>query len=1034
MSIPKGKELGWVQLEIEKGLLDEQYGHYDGEFTKKDYDADTNIVPSELDMWMNHFHLGDLNNQNKDISILWNKYKAEHPDAVKRVAQAIQKAVVKHGKVTVLRKGVFVDGLHIPLVDLPSASADPEDLNSATENRVTFGREIVVSNNPEVRLDFVFAINGIVISAMEAKGESVDEAETQFRERDCSSAKAPLIFKNHGCLWYFGISPDEFVETTRLRGRRTTFKNQNKGIGEGQARRSGNPDDDPFPTAFFWKEFFTRGRVIDYIANILLYKNMKDEDGFDAKESVVIQLISPRQHQADCVYTVLHEMKMGQHVILIDHYCGSGKTYTLIMIAEKSRSMFEKIIIVTDRLTLDTQWRKVFKDSNFNTSEVAYAKNANDLQKALLSTEVKVIITTLQKFSYTQDDNFLKNKLTRILLIIDEADESTSGEYMAETKKRLNSTAEDLFYSISPKNAEEEYINKERDGTGLPENLYIVAATGTVKENTLRIFGKEIDSVPKATHTYSRRQSIEDGNIKDVLISVTVVNYSGKYELSGYKDEKVYARNENAIAKFLLREDSYKYKIYDAIIRVVEKNKLGRKNHRKFADKSIAALYSKEDVLKAYYFIKDEILNPDSDWYISDATVKEYFNPCYAFSDTIHDYAINADIKENALNGGRSADKAFHEDCNFAFVVNKLQRGYDEPKIANIFVMKHVTDAALSQLLERANRPFDGKKDVMIVLYDVSEEELKKAYKPYTNNIELTPEDLGDRLNKLANRIKGEELLTTFTNEIIPILTFASKDAQNFYYAADKLRRRTQEAFHELDQIKKCSIIQDTRSFVKLYSEYSFRNEITDTELVRYFQAFSSDAWKQVIKNELKHIKSTVKQDVNKAKDNVMLKELATEEKSFSIDYSDSFKTIKKESINKEDRKIRVPREDVQNKEITMEELLDSLNSQDPEFRNKMNAEIQRMSFIFISKESLVTMVKANTIEDSYTKIKSEIQRHFSQKVLNSPTEENINTYKKVKDNENFLNNLATFVLNGINKGIETEEQAESIESDEFDA
>ena len=104
------------------------------------------------------------------------------------------------------------------------------------------------------------------------------------------------------------------------------------------------------------------------------------------KQSVVW----PRYHQLDCVRKLLAETKakgVGQR-FLIQHSAGSGKSnsitwlaYQLVGLLDGTQALLDSVIVVTDRVNLDTQIRNNIVAFKRLQNLVAWADSAVLLQK-----------------------------------------------------------------------------------------------------------------------------------------------------------------------------------------------------------------------------------------------------------------------------------------------------------------------------------------------------------------------------------------------------------------------------------------------------------------------------------------------------------------------------------------------------------------------------------------------------------------------------------------------------------------------------
>src|SRR5262249_27234503 len=140
-------------------------------------------------------------------------------------------------------------------------------------------------------------------------------------------------------------------------------------------------------------------------------------------------------HQLDVVRKVLaaagHD-GVGKRY-LVEHSAGSGKSnsiawlaHQLISLKKKDATIFDSIIVVTDRRILDKQIRDTIKQFAQVGATVGHAEHSGDLRKFLESGK-KIIISTVQKFPFILDEIGNEHRSRRFAIIIDEAHSSQGG-------------------------------------------------------------------------------------------------------------------------------------------------------------------------------------------------------------------------------------------------------------------------------------------------------------------------------------------------------------------------------------------------------------------------------------------------------------------------------------------------------------------------------------------------------------------------------------------------------------------------------
>jgi len=175
---------------------------------------------------------------------------------------------------------------------------------------------------------------------------------------------------------------------------------------------------------------------------------------------------------------------------LIQHSAGSGKSnsiawlaHQLVAIEKDGKSMFDSIIVVTDRVNLDKQIKNTIKSFMQVATTVGHADRSGDL-KTLLEHEKKIIITTVHKFGYIFNEIGNEHRKNNFAIIIDEAHSSQSGDMSAKMNMALSEN-----YNKDEEESTEDIILKIMEGRKMLTNASYFAFTATPKHKTLEMFG-----------------------------------------------------------------------------------------------------------------------------------------------------------------------------------------------------------------------------------------------------------------------------------------------------------------------------------------------------------------------------------------------------------------------------------------------------------------------------------------------------------------------------------------------------------------
>src|SRR5512132_4195578 len=102
-------------------------------------------------------------------------------------------------------------------------------------------------------------------------------------------------------------------------------------------------------------------------------------------------------------------------------------------------TIFDSIIVVTDRRILDQQIRDTIKQFAQVGATVGHAEHSGDLRKFIEGGK-KIIITTVQKFPFIIDEIGSEHRGRRFAIIIDEAHSSQGGRTSAALSMALSAT------------------------------------------------------------------------------------------------------------------------------------------------------------------------------------------------------------------------------------------------------------------------------------------------------------------------------------------------------------------------------------------------------------------------------------------------------------------------------------------------------------------------------------------------------------------------------------------------------------------
>lgn len=420
---------------------------------------------------------------------------------------------------------------------------------------------------------------------------------------------------------------------------------------------------------------------------------------------------------------------------VIWHTTGSGKSLTMVMLA-KALTLTQairdpRVILVTDRVDLDDQIYKTFKNCG---KQVAQAKTGEELVDLIVNGKAPIITTLVNKFGTVGGKRGIKDHSPDIFVLIDESHRSQYGEMSARMR------------NVFP-------------------NACYIGFTGTpllkVEKETARKFGGFI-------HSYTMGQAIRDG-------AVTPLLYEGRYaELHGDREQmdrwfdritKDLTLEQKADLKKKFRREEELTKAdkriaeiaYDIIQHYTAKYKnSGLKGQLACSNKEMALRY------KAYFEefggVSTAVVISAPDSREGHTNTDEASLPVVQqfWKEMMHRHGNEKDYVKDTV-----AAFNYSDDPEILIVVDKLLTGFDAPRNAVLYIDKRLKEHNILQAIARVNRLFDGKDFGLIIDYRGIFGELNEAIDTYAElesqgfdreDIEDTLMDVSEELRKLPER------------------------------------------------------------------------------------------------------------------------------------------------------------------------------------------------------------------------------------------------------------------------------------------
>jgi len=663
----------------------------------------------------------------------------------------LQGEISRRGTIDVLRHGIKHGPHHLDLFYGTPSAGNARAAERYAANRFSVTRQLRYSRDEAQRaLDLALFINGLPVATFELKNsltkQTVADAVEQYqRDRD----PREKLFEFGRCVVHFAVDDHEVRFCTHLKGKGSWFLPFNLGWNDG----AGNPPNpDGLKTDYLWKRILGRAGLTDILENYAQIVETRDEKT-GRKKAVQVW---PRFHQLDVVRRLLADAQAngaGKRY-LIQHSAGSGKSnsiawlaHQLIGLAKDDATVFDSIIVVTDRRILDQQIRDTIRQFAQVGATVGHAERSGDLRRFIAEGK-KIIITTVQKFPFILDEIGSEHRGRRFALIIDEAHSSQGGKTSAAVAMALSAAgAEEDDETL------EDQINRLMEAKKLLPNASYFAFTATPKNKTLEIFG-EPDPQPDGTvkhrpfHSYTMKQAIQEGFILDVLRYYTPVESYYKLVKKVAGDPEFDTKRARKKLRRYVESHEHAIRLKAEIMvdhfheQVLALNKIGGEARAMVVTSGI------ERAIQYYHAIRDYLLER-----------KSRYRAIVAFSGE-HDYG-GAKVTEATLNGFPSsqiADRIQADPYRFLICADKFQTGYDEPLLHTMYVDKQLSGIKAVQTLSRLNRAHPKKHDVFVLDFMNDVDGIQASFADFYRTTILSDETDPDKLHDLKATLDGSQI------------------------------------------------------------------------------------------------------------------------------------------------------------------------------------------------------------------------------------------------------------------------------------
>lgn len=444
--------------------------------------------------------------------------------------------------------------------------------------------------------------------------------------------------------------------------------------------------------------------------------------------------------------------------LLLQYAAGFGKTYILCWLAmqlkdllekKTTNHLFDKILIISDRVDLRDQVDISMRNMNIDKSLFREAQDKAELRSCLTDSSTRVIIVNIQKFPFVKDIltveemELLADK--RIAFLIDEIHRSNSGVQHKEMTNIFDDIADSIGVTSNTK-----------------KNL-IIGLTATPTDENLARFGEyqgcleDIKWMP--FDTYTMTEAINDGFVLDPTKNKISLRTIFQYEaiVDGDKKRMPSIQEEYEMDDRIVYVSKHIAKtLLDVTYRKIRKT-----------GKAMLACYSINAAKKYFDQVQIELEELSK-------------LPEYAGQNIGKVYMVYTSGQEEkpayrlcGLNSEKEVIAAFRSDKNgLMIVVDKLQTGFDEPRLHTLFLDKEISGITCVQTVCRINRTTKHKNDCLVVDYSKNNKNIaniNNAFAKYAGVVvsEFNSLSIRDQLFKVYKDISETGYYTKYFDEFV---------------------------------------------------------------------------------------------------------------------------------------------------------------------------------------------------------------------------------------------------------------------------
>lgn len=737
-------------------------------------------------------------------------------DTDKTILNSLKSEVRKKPLWLIMRNKLNVKGVEIELYKpKPRSTTSGEQQYNYEQNIFSFKDEYYYNSRTKERIDLVIWLNGLPIIVIELKhedeGQDVDDAIfDSFLNRDLENNLYKLPFL------YIASSNVEVKVSTNPRSEKY-FMWFNASLNN-MAETKGE-----YPVEHLYKDALSKESIVSYLESFLIFVPAHEKiDEYGEVHTTKSFTIFPRYHQLRSTKNL--SQNLNEHIntnrtlskkYLINHSAGSGKTLTIAWMSDlldslytnDNQKVFDNIIILTDRKSLDKNIRDDLEKFTHLSTKVNFAKTSSQLAD-FLDKDKDIIVSTIHKFGYIQEkiENSEELKNRKVAFLIDEAHRSQDGKMSHTLKTMFIEGAQEIVES--GEEVEDEITDKLNKID--MSNQVFIAFTATTTPKTVAYFGEPFD-------TYTEEEAIKEGYILDVASNI--ISYETLYHLKAKSALPDTEFPSGVISKALRNiafndDDLIQYKS-EVIVKMFEEKVA---NSIKGKGKAMVVASSRPAGLKYFQNLKT-ILEEKKLPYKVLFAFSDYSDPITG--ESVEEAKVN---ELDTLHKNKPIEDVFElDDYRILVVANKFQTGFNQPLLSAMFLDKAVNGVNAIQTVSRLNRKHIDKEqdDILVVDFTNNSKEIFNAFNKHRQGSPYQEEE--PKVEVLKNIYEEINSFNVFTldeiTKYVEQYIETEKEARKRNSTTDANLSNTNQAYKKIFE-SKISDLEERKRYVSLLSRY----------------------------------------------------------------------------------------------------------------------------------------------------------------------------------------------------------------------